>query len=368
MMSGDGLVVRVRPRLGRLEASKVMALCALAERYGDGGLELTNRANIQIYGVAEDAHAAMIEELRGLALLDADAETEARRNILLTPFWTAGDVTQRLWETLVSRLSDLPALPPKMGFAIDTTAKSVLQNDPADIRIERGAEGLILRADGTSAGRPVSEAEAIPALIEMAEWFMATRRPEHRRMRALVAEQGVPEGWSIARPVEQEGAISPGATTGGALFALPFGRIAAARLVDLMRATQARALRVTPWRMLLLEGAEPIEVPEVITGADDPLLHTSACRGAPACPQGTVETRDLARRLAAKGLDLHVSGCAKGCARAAKAAVTLVGRDGLFDLVAEGCAWDAPRLSGLTPDAVPQAVADLTRERNKGHA
>ncbi len=36
MMSGDGLVVRIRPRLARLERDHVLALCDLAQRYGSG--------------------------------------------------------------------------------------------------------------------------------------------------------------------------------------------------------------------------------------------------------------------------------------------------------------------------------------------
>jgi precorrin-3B synthase len=85
--------------------------------------------------------------------------------------------------------------------------------------------------------------------------------------------------------------------------------------------------------------------------ADDPLLRVDACPGAPACASATVATHALARALAAS-LDslggggarpsLHVSGCAKGCARARPADVTLVGRDGAFDLVRQGRAWDAP--------------------------
>jgi precorrin-3B synthase len=44
---------------------------------------------------------------------------------------------------------------------------------------------------------------------------------------------------------------------------------------------------------------------------------------------------------------LHVSGCAKGCAHAQAAAVTLVGREGRYDLVLDGRAGDRPILAGL---------------------
>jgi precorrin-3B synthase len=68
------------------------------------------------------------------------------------------------------------------------------------------------------------------------------------------------------------------------------------------------------------------------------------------CPQATVETRDLARRLAAhvEGR-LHVSGCAKGCAHPRAADVTLTGRNGLFDLGLNAPAGGPAARCGLSP-------------------
>lgn len=343
MASGDGLVVRVRPRFARLTAAQVLGLCALADRYGDGGLELTNRANLQIYGVAEADHAALIEGLAGLGLLDADAAVEGRRNVLISPVWQEGDLTVRLVAALYDALLDLPKLPPKVGFAVDTGEAPMLARDPADFRFERSDAGLILRADGAAKGRVVSEAQAIPALIELAQLFNDTRTPEQRRVRDWVAE--LPADWQEAAPLPSSPRIQPGEQ--GA-FAAPFGRIEVADLVSLLTQADAQAIRVTPWRMLLVKGNCPDTHPGFVTDPADPLLTTSACRGAPACPQGTVETRQLARALAPHVTDLHVSGCAKGCARVTPAAVTIVGRDGLYDVVQQGCAWDAPSLSGLT--------------------
>ena len=40
--------------------------------------------------------------------------------------------------------------------------------------------------------------------------------------------------------------------------------------------------------------------PGLITDPDDPLLRVTACTGAPGCPQASVETRALARRLATR--------------------------------------------------------------------
>jgi precorrin-3B synthase len=120
----------------------------------------------------------------------------------------------------------------------------------------------------------------------------------------------------------------------------------AAGLARLVTRSGAAAVRVTPARCLMLEGGQAVEA-EGFLGAPDPVLATDACAGAPFCPAATVATRALARRLAGRVTGLHVSGCAKGCARARPAAVTLVGRAGAFDLVQGGAAWDAPERTGL---------------------
>ena len=60
MMSGDGLVVRVRPRLARLTTEQVLGLCAAARRHGNGTIDLTNRANLQMRGVDEEDHQPLL--------------------------------------------------------------------------------------------------------------------------------------------------------------------------------------------------------------------------------------------------------------------------------------------------------------------
>ena len=79
MMSGDGLIVRVRPRMGQLSAAQAQGLCAAAERFGNGLIDLTSRANVQLRGVAHSDHPSLLETLGTLGLLDANPAIEARR-------------------------------------------------------------------------------------------------------------------------------------------------------------------------------------------------------------------------------------------------------------------------------------------------
>lgn len=359
MMSADGLVVRVRPRFARLTAHQAMGLCDLALRYGSGFIDLTNRANLQIRGVAEADHEALLEALNGLDLLDPDPAMEGRRNILVSPFWSAGDLLHRVTQLVLETLPALPDLPAKVGIAVDCGPAPLLTRDPADFRIERGETGLILRADGATAGRRVSEEDLPTALIQMAEWFDANRSTARRRMGGVVAEGDLPTEWQSVEPCAS--ALRPriGRHPLGALIGAPFGQIDAKALQTHL--TDAAALRVTPWRAFLLEGATMPGEPAFVTVPEDPLTRVDACPGAPLCPAASVETRALARRLAplAQGT-LHVSGCAKGCARARAADVTLVGAAGRFDIVTGGRAGDTPGQTGVAAEDLPAVLTKTT--------
>jgi precorrin-3B synthase len=142
---------------------------------------------------------------------------------------------------------------------------------------------------------------------------------------------------------------------------LPFGRLTADQL-RLLADLATVDIRLTPFRAILLPRAPADVLPclaeaGLVTLPSDPLLAVAACPGAPACASASVETRDLARRLAAlkpeaRGVWLHVSGCEKSCASSVIHAVTLVGRDGSLDLVLDGSPTDPARLAGLSPEAV----------------
>lgn len=346
MRSGDGLILRVRPRLGRLTAAQVGGICEAAARFGSGILELTSRANVQIRGVTEAGFPPLLERLDALGLLDPDEGAEAVRNVVVAPLWRAGDATERIATELLAGLAGLPPLPAKFGFAVDAGDGPVLGGVGADVRIERGvAGGLVVRADGAATGQATGA--PVAAALDLARWFADHGGADAGRMARLRA----PEPG--AAPAAAQPAPEPGMTTLGPLLGAPFGHVEAAALAALVRVSGAEAVRVTPWRSLLLEGGRVVPSPGFVDRPGDPLLAVDACAGAPACPAATVQTRALARALAGRSAGrLHVSGCVKGCARAVPAAVVLVGRDGRYDLVLDGRAGDAPVATGLTAEAV----------------
>jgi precorrin-3B synthase len=356
MQSGDGLIVRLRPRGGRLSAKQTAGIAELAQRCGNGLIDLTGRANLQIRGVREQSHEALVIGLDRLGLVDDDRAMEAQRNIIVAPFWSRGDDTQALAAELEQALAIQPlGLPEKFGFAVDCGAGRVLAHAPADIRIERSVDGeVIVRADGADAGRPVSKAEAVGTALSLAEWFVASGgiRDGRGRMAAHVARGAkMPDAFAGSARASSASALpSPRIYPQGALVGLAFGQMQSETLDFL--AGLAPGLRLTPWRMILVEGLREMPQHEgIVTRADDPLLRVVACSGAPRCPEAHAETRKLAASLAphlAPDTCLHVSGCAKGCARPNASDITLVGTPDGFDLVRDGSARDGPVRRGLS--------------------
>ena len=73
MQSGDGLIVRVRPWCGAFGLEEARGLADAAERFGNGHIDLTRRANLQIRGIGEDRLPGLHAALERLDLIDRDA-------------------------------------------------------------------------------------------------------------------------------------------------------------------------------------------------------------------------------------------------------------------------------------------------------
>lgn len=367
MMSGDGLVVRIRARGGRLTSAELKGIAKASAMLGNGIIDLSARANFQIRGVHPDDHPALIADLSALGLIDRDAETETRRNILVTPFWHGGDGIAGLAAALANALAanDAPDLPAKFGFAVDGGASGAcLRASSADIRLELTTEGVFIHADGARRGGLFSADDVADAALALAEWFLTSGgAPEGRgRMAPHLARGAVPPAEFLTHdlPASAAAPTGPGQVPDlGRLIALEFGQISAETLMAL--ADQAPALRLTPWRMVLSEGDHPPDLPGLIHDPASPLLQVTACTGSPGCLQAHQETRTLARALAPHVTQaLHVSGCAKGCAHPGTSPLTLTATPQGFDLALNAKAGESPLAISLPPDALT-ITESLTR-------
>lgn len=358
MPSGDGWVIRVRPPGGRLTPQQAREIARLARTHGNGVIDLSSRANIHLRGVTEQSYVPLIEGLDALGLIDDNPEAEERRNIVLSPFWSADDGSVELAAALAKSLTtpDAPRLSAKFGFTVDCGPRPVLTNVSADIRLERDADGgLICRANGAAKAARVSAASAVSTMLALADWFIRSGgiSGERGRMAAHLARgAALPEIFNeVPAPSAASFSPEPGPVAQGVMVGFEFGQVPA-ELLDAL--SELGALRMTPWRMLLIEGISAMpDLPGLITRPHDPMLRAIACTGAPGCLQAAQPTRALARSLAPHlpdGVVLHISGCAKGCAHPGPTAFTLTAQAGGFDLIRDGHAWDLPLRWGMTAE------------------
>ena len=118
MMSGDGLLVRIKPAFGRLDAQALTCLADLSDQFGNGVLDLTSRANLQIRGVSEQAYPALLSSLQSAGLAGANLKAD-QLNLTLAPFTGKDSLGWRCADYLYNAADDLPELPAKFGFSID---------------------------------------------------------------------------------------------------------------------------------------------------------------------------------------------------------------------------------------------------------
>ncbi|MGE4078946.1 MAG: hypothetical protein AB7F22_25630 [Reyranella sp.] len=141
MPSGDGLIVRIRPFCGALSLDQASSLADLAGRLGNGHIDLTRRANLQLRGLTEADLPALHERLRELDLIDADAEIEATRNLMVGPLAGLDEetvdirpVAQAISQQLVSD-PRVRLLSPKFGLLVDGGGPLSIAGERADIAL-----------------------------------------------------------------------------------------------------------------------------------------------------------------------------------------------------------------------------------------
>jgi precorrin-3B synthase len=385
MPSGDGLIVRLRLTGGVVGVALAKQIAVWSSRWGNGQIDLSNRANLQLRGFSARHLAALHDALAAIGMLDDSEAGEAVRNVVSSPLagldpsalLDVGPIVRDLERRLAGdRL--LHALPGKFGFAVDDGGMFPLDDLPVDVGFVAcpGPEFAIYLAGAPLEAVGWCDADAVgEAAAGLAGVFL--RPGGVRRMRDLVATRGA---WAVARDAGLRAVGSGGRVRTGQIVlgahacgdagflgvGLPFGRVSASDLADLAVAAGdfgVEELRLTPWRAILVPvpsvaatRALAVRLPAgaFILDADDPRRRVACCPGAPACERATTPVREDASLLAAivgvngSGIAVHVSGCEKGCAYPRAAAVTLVGRQGRYDLVRGGLASGLPAMTGLT--------------------
>lgn len=343
MASGDGLLVRVKPPLGRLSAEAARGLAKAAAAHGNGAIELTGRGALQFRGLTPASAGRFAALAVGLGVAHADPAVERRRSVLVSPLAgidpdvAAGTiVAAEALEAAIVRDRGLEGLPAKFGFAVDGGG-ALPVGGRADVTLRVQADRAVI--DGPGGVVTVGLDGAVAAVIGVAHTMVGGQRA----------------GMTRAQP--SSGGLPIGSLASGRAFGagVRFGSMDVAMLAGLADVAERGGdgvIRLTTGRAVViagLAGPEALATLGLIVSAGDPALRVAACVGQPGCASASVDTRGIASRMRpGPATTIHVSGCSKGCAHPGPATLTLVGREGRFDLVRGGRAGDVPVQRGLT--------------------
>ncbi len=409
LASGDGLLSRVQLVGGRLSSQQLRLIADLAERYCSPQLELTQRGNLQLRGFNAAAEAAFSQHLIAEGLAAAPAAAEAARKLLCSaaadldscalsdpwPIAQALDMTLRNTPTLWS-------LPSKFRIVLNGGGLTSLSQHYGDIRADAvaAAEGTCYRLSiGGNAEQALplglSTAQQLPAnLLALMQGVIALSKPngpsaqeiaKHPDSRALAALRRELQLSELTPPP----AACDTSPSHRALLGAQHNWYGCAPALGVMNTSTANALadladrfsdgqlRLCPGKQILLPGAAAAVAPAVkqlglINCADDPRLSITSCPGAPACRSGSSDTRGDALRWAAAlpelfngDLQVHVSGCAKGCAYPRASPLTLRANAGRYDVIVNDRADSDDASALFTGQISPHQMSDTLRQLNE---
>ncbi len=342
--AADGPLARIRLPGGMITGAQLAVLDDLATSFGDGHLELTSRANVQLRALREADPTILAARLSAADLLPSETH-ETVRNIVAPPL---ADATLR---GLVASLDQalcadpaLAALPGRFLFAIGAVPLA------ADLAaLPDGTDFAILFA-GHDAGLRVPATRVVEALLTAAHTFLAERAGATQAAPAWRLHE-LPNGPATiatrtATTLDLPSAASPalaaahdgsGPESAGAPAVVGIlrqldGLVAVGALVPLGRLggkalrllAGARRLVVTPGRGVIVPDLTPEAArrwAHALAEAGLPVEPTSrwagvtACAGRPGCAKSLADVRADADSTStfAGGLPVHWIGCARGC-------------------------------------------------------
>ena len=205
MESGDGLLVRVKPRAATLTAEQAETVAAAAARSGNGMIDLTNRGHLQVRGLSEAGVEGFAGQVAQAGLAAAEPRAEAVRNVLTDPLGpddpAAAFDSHRLARRLSAVLETDPAfreLPDKFGLLVDAGAFLPLAGCTADIMVRPDRSDLSLALAGGDRRLGLPESAVDEAVVRLLAAFLAWKREQgdgefpapQLRMKAMVAACG----------------------------------------------------------------------------------------------------------------------------------------------------------------------------------
>ena len=389
--AADGHLLRVRVPGGRLTSGALSTIADLGEM-GNGLIEVTSRASLQIRGLHERDAGRAAERLSSAGLLPSP-DHDRVRNILASPLGGRDAAalvrTDELVESLDRDLCRDPALvrlPGRFLFAIEDGA-GIVGGRQADVTLAaeptEDGKGVRLRlhlagAPTTRTASPVRAArlalEAARAFLTVLDATAAGARDRlwrvadlseadlTRLLDELDAELLSGPALGTGRPLR----LGTGRLAGGncAITALPpLGRLApdTARGLAALAESESVPVRLSPWRTVSVIDVHKESLRRVASRLTDLGLVVdeasgwqglTACAGLGACANARIDVRRAAAaRATARGANgtsvpEHWSGCERRCGRPAVAVWGATATGGGVDVECDGATHHADDVFG----------------------
>jgi precorrin-3B synthase len=376
--AADGRLARVRVPGGRLSGAALLALAAAAQELGNGLLDITARANLQLRGLrAGDGVAAeLAARLDGAGLLPSVAHDRAR-NVLASPLAGRAPGAIDHVDEIVGRLdaaicaSDtLRDLPGRFCFLADDGTGAGREIRPDVTVLARGGGHFGVALDGRELHFEGDGAAAVAVAVDAAEAFVVAGGDAWRLSETPGGASTIAAALGLALdPVARAArtrTFGPGAIDQRdgrvALTALaPLGQLWPALLRELARLSPA-GVRLSTRRTVTLVDLgrgqlaamrEALAAVGLVLDAGSGWVGLTACAGTGACPRARLDVRAAACARAltrsAREPAEHWAACERRCGELPATPVTVVagGADGGSagaEVRYAGAVWQVPSL------------------------
>jgi precorrin-3B synthase len=394
MPTGDGLLIRMLPT-DRIPVPAFIGLCDAAHRHGNGTIEISARGNLQLRGFTEASAAAFARDVERLGI-PADDGVAVLTDPLPQDPDALIDATKLAVELRGAIKRARVSVAAKVCVLVDGGGRLHLDAVTADIRLRavptlKGLRLHLAVAGDARSAIPLGSISPERASVVVGRLLavVAQHGPAARARDCLTElasaahDLGAEPCILASRPPADPIGMHPLCNGQLALGLAPaFGHARAEPLSELARVAElngAGALRTVAGRALLLINFGGAAIKQVaheatalgfVTRADDARRRIVACPGSPACASGLIPARTLATEIAGRIRNvpgtIHVSGCAKGCAHRAPAALTIVGTHQGCGILHHASARDAPSRRVNLADVIPEVMALASEERVHG--
>jgi len=372
----DGFLARIRVPGGQLNTENLRHIAHVTKKYGNGIIDLTNRANFQIRHLKKQDQQNLISELLTYDLITKDPEHDRLRNIVIDPL--SGLVNEvvdcrSLVGQLDQSLSLLPCktqISPKFSIVLDGGGPSQISGIGHDLAFvaKKGsnpADPLFeLLITGHKTLITVRASELVDTTMSWINSLVDLSKPNALRMKNLIKSLGLKtilthlmeteanreiEGSLRKNVVPLSGFCRQKDTEQVAInLTSPTGRLFDFQILGLAELAEHYSendeIRLTSWQSVILPNISQDHICDVweksealgfLTQEVEQNLQILSCAGSEGCFKGGFETKIKALEIREALADMafpnlttiHLSACEKGCACRAKSPYLVLQRE-----------------------------------------